>query len=201
MRLAFASVLIVVLGSCALIERIRPGPTLAPLISASFLSVRLIAGDASDAQERARVSQLRDAIAGALPDAWATATRGRGRLSIRTDADIDVKLDGTAGTSAFAQHTRGGKVISRTIVVHTLDGSRRLTLPELVATTLHELGHIWCCFGPGTSEGHWTDTPLSFSPIGLMGSPMVCQASRGADPVCPNVFSDRELAELFTIRP
>ena len=105
-------------------------------------------------------------------------------------------LEGTNGTSALTQHTRGGKVTSRTIAVHTIDGSRRLTLSELVATTLHELGHIWCCFGPGTSGGHWTYAPAGFSAVGLMYSPMRCDVPAGGDPVCPSVFSDRELAQM-----
>jgi hypothetical protein len=163
--------------------------------------VRLVAGDASDAQERARLPQLRDALAGALPDAWAAATQGRGKLALRTDGDIDVKLDGTSGTSALTQHTRAGRVVSRTIVVHTIEDGRRLAVSELMSTTLHELGHIWCCYGAGTVDGHWAEKPQSYSPVGLMSSPMICQVSRGADPVCPTMFSERELGELFRTAP
>ena len=183
-------------SSCGAIGSLRPGPTIAPLISAAFLSVHLFIGDQGDAQERARIPELRDAIAAALPDAWATATAGRGQLSLRTDGDIDVELDGTNGTSALTQHSSGGRVTSRRIAVHTIDGSRRLTVPELMATVLHELGHIWCCFGPGTKDGHWADTPADFSNVGLMYSPMTCRVSKGSDPVCPTVFSERELAEM-----
>src|SRR5438552_4070081 len=124
------------------------------------------------------------------------STRGRGKRALRTDADIDVKLDGTSGTSALMQHKLGGRVVSQTITVHSVEGSRRLTLPELMATTLHELGHIWCCFGSGTQDGHWSDTPPSFSSVGMMYSPMTCQVAAGTDPVCPTVFSDRALAGL-----
>jgi hypothetical protein len=183
-------------SSCGVIGSLRPGPTIAPLISAAFLSVHLFVGDQGDAQERSRLPDLRDAIAAALPTAWATATAGRGQLSLRTDGDIDVELDGTNGTSALTQHSSGGRVTSRTIAVHTVDGNRHLTVPELMATVLHELGHIWCCFGPGTKDGHWADTPSGFSSVGLMYSPMTCQVSRGSDPVCPTVFSERELAEM-----
>ena len=196
MRALLVAAMIVSATSCGVIGALRPGPTVSPLISASFLSVHLFVGDQGDSQEHARLPQLRDAIAGALPGAWETATRGRGQLSLRTDADIDVELDGTNGTSALTQHSRGGRVTSRTIAVHTIDGSRRLTVPELISTTLHELGHIWCGFGPGTKDGHWADAPTAYSPVGLMSSPMICQVSRGADPVCPTTFSDRELAEL-----
>jgi len=107
-----------------------------------------------------------------------------------------VELDGTNGTSALTQHSTGGKVTSRKIAVHTVDGNRHLTVPELMATVLHELGHIWCCFGPGTKDGHWAETPTDFSSVGLMYSPMNCRASRGSDPICPSVFSERELAEM-----
>ena len=191
--LAFALILT---SSCGVIGSLRPGPTIAPLISAAFLSVHLFVGDQGDAQERSRIPELRDEIAAALPNAWATATAGRGHLSLRTDGDIDLELDGTDGTSALTQHSSGGRVISRKIAVHTVEGQRRLTIPELMATVLHELGHIWCCFGPGTKDGHWSDTPTDSSSVGLMYSPMTCRVSKGSDPVCPTLFSERELAEM-----
>lgn len=198
MRLLLALVLVAA-GSCGVFA--RPGPTVTPLISAAFLSVRLVTGGASDAQERSRLPALRDALAGALPDAWATATGGRGRLVLRTDADIDVELDGDAGTSALTQHKRDGKIVSRTIAIHTLDGGRRLSGAEVMATALHELGHIWCCYGPGTKDGHWADAPTAFSSVGLMYSPMTCTVAPDADPVCPSVFGDRELAEMRLTSP
>ena len=188
--------LLVVAPACSALGALRAGPTIAPLISAAFLSVHLVSGDTPDAQERARLTLIRDSLAGALPDAWATATRGRGKLAIRTDADIDVKLDGSSGTSALTEHTLGGRVLSRTIVVHTIEGGRRLSVPELLSTTLHELGHIWCCFGAGTASGHWTDAPSGFSSVGLMYSPMTCRVTPGSDPICPTTFSDRELATM-----
>jgi hypothetical protein len=195
-KAAALAIALICASSCGVIGSLRPGPTIAPLISAAFLSVHLFVGDPGDAQERPRIPQLRDAIAAALPNAWATATAGRGLLSLRTDGDIDVELDGTNGTSALTQHSSGGRVTSRRIAVHTIDGSRPLTVPELMATVLHELGHIWCCFGPGTKDGHWADTPTEFSSVGLMYSPMTCRVTRGSDPICPSVFSERELAEL-----
>jgi len=196
MKAASFALLLLFASSCGVIANLRPGPTIAPLISAKFLSVHLFVGDTGDAQEKARLPGLRDSIAGALPSAWATATGGRGQLALRTDADIDVELDGTGGTSALTQHKLGGRVVSRTIAVHTMDGSRRLSAAELIVTALHELGHIWCCFGPGTTDGHWSDTPTGFSSVGLMYSPMTCTVTRGSDPVCPSAFSDRELAEM-----
>ena len=201
MKAAAFALMVVFASSCGVIASLRPGPTIAPLISAKFLSVHLVVGDTGDAQEKARLPGLRDSLAGALPGAWATATGARGQLSIRTDADIDVELDGSGGTSALTQHTVGGKIVSRTIAVHTVEGSRRLSVSELLVTTLHELGHIWCCFGPGTKDGHWTDTPSGFSSVGLMYSPMTCTVTPGSDPICPTIFSDRELAEMHLTGP
>ena len=201
MRAAAFALMLVCASSCGVIASLRPGPTIAPLISAAFFSVHLFIGDNGDAQEKARLPAVRDSIAGALPAAWATATSGRGQLTLRTDADIDVELDGAGGTSALTQHQLGGRIVSRTIAVHTIDGSRRLSVPELIVTTLHELGHIWCCFGPGTKDGHWADTPTAFSSVGLMYSPMTCTVTPGSDPVCPTIFSDRELAEMHLTAP
>src|SRR5919201_3420327 len=168
-------------SECGTLAGLRAVPTIAPFISAAFLSVHLFVGDAGDAPERARLPQLRDSIAGALPDAWSVATRRRGTLALRTDGDIDVELEGTSGTSALTQHKLGGRVLARTIAVHTVEGSRRLTLPELISTTIHELGHIWCCFGAGTQNGHWSDAPSGFSSVGITGSPMICQVAAGSD--------------------
>src|SRR2546426_6615287 len=176
---------------------LRAGPTIAPLVSARYLSVHLVMGDTADAQEKARLPALRDSLAGALPAAWATATQGRGQLFLRNEGDIDVELAGTNGTSALTQHTRGGKVTTRIITVHTIDGNRRLTIPDLMSTTLHELGHIWCCYGAGTSGGHLADPqPSGVSSIRLLYSTIRCQVSAGSEPVCPTAFSDRELTEM-----
>src|SRR5207245_4855210 len=123
---------------------LRAGPTIPPLISARYLSVHLVMGDTADAQEKARLPALRDSLAGALPAAWATATQGRGQLFLRNEGDIDIELAGTNGTSALTQHSRGGRVTSRTITVHTIDGHRRLAIPDLTATTLPEPGPIRC---------------------------------------------------------
>lgn len=193
MKLVAAFVLIIA-SSCGPLARAEP--TVPPLISAAFLSVHLFTSQGFDAEERSRLPGLRDTIAGALPGAWVTATGGRGQLVLRTDADIDIELDGSAGTSALTQHKRNGKVVSRTIVIHTLEGDRRLSTSELLTVAVHELGHIWCCYGEGTVDGHWTDAPQGFSSVGLMSSPMRCQAAPGNDPVCPSVFSDRELKEM-----
>src|SRR3989442_13255443 len=99
-------------------------------------------GDTDDAQEKARLPALGDSLAGALPAAWATATSGRGQLFLRNEGDIDVELAGTNGPSALTQPTRAGKVTSRIIPVRTIDGNRRLTIPDLMSTTLHALGPI-----------------------------------------------------------
>src|SRR5713226_1730 len=145
-KAAALALVLVFASSCSVIGSLRARPTIAPLISATFLSVHFFIAESGDAQERARLAQVRDSLAGALPAAWATATLGRGQLALRTDADIDVELDGTSGTSALTQHKLGGRVVSRIVAVHTIEGSRRLSVAELLVTTLHELGHIWCCF-------------------------------------------------------
>ena len=195
---AAALALLLILGtSCDVIGSLRPGPTITPLISARFLAVYLFTAEGSDA----RLLALRDTIAGALPGAWVTATGGKGQLSMRTDADIDVKLEATAGTSALTQHRRNGKVVSRTITIYTLESGRQLSATELVTVAVHELGHIWCCYGDGTVDGHWSDSPPEFSPVGMMSSPMRCQGTAGSEPVCPSRFSDRELKELGLTSP
>src|SRR6267142_3749252 len=125
MKAASFALVLLFASSCGVIANLRPGPTIAPLISAKFLSVHLFVGDTGDAQEKARLPGLRDSIAGALPSAWATATGGRGQLALRTDADIDVELDGTGGTSDRKSTRLNSSHMSRTIAVHTMDGSRR----------------------------------------------------------------------------
>src|SRR3989441_10507749 len=163
---------------------LRAGPTIAPLVSARYLSVHLVIGDTADAQEKARLPTLRDSLAGALPAAWAAATPGRGQLFMRNEGDIDVELAGTNGTSALTQHSRGGKVTTRTITVHTIDGNRRLTIPDLLSTTLHELGHIWCCYGAGTSGGHSAHPPPpGVSSLRLTYSPPPGPGGAGGGPV------------------
>src|SRR3989442_5810733 len=188
---------VALVGTTACGGLFRASPTIAPLISARYLSVHLVIGDTADAQEKARLPTLRDSLAGALPAAWATATQGRGQLFMRNEGDIDVELAGTNGTSALTQHSRGGKVTTRTITVHTIDGNRRLMIPDLLSTTLHELGHIWCCYGTGTSRGHsFGPQPAGFPPLCLIYPTIPCPGTAGSQPVCPNVFSDRELTEL-----
>jgi hypothetical protein len=177
----------------------RPTSTVAPLISAAVLSVHVFATTTGDAEERSRLPGLRDSIAGALPDAWATATGGRGKLSIRTDADIEVELNGSAGMSALTTHSRDGKLVSRMIVVHTVDG-RHLSVPEVMAVTLHELGHIWCCYGPGTTDGHWSDVQPTFQASGFMYSPIRCEVVAGSEPRCPTIFSEREVQAMGLTR-
>ena len=88
MKAASLALALIFASSCGVIGSLRPGPTIAPLISAAFLSVHLFVGDQGDAQERSRMPDLRDAIAAALPNAWASATAGRGQLSLRTDGEI-----------------------------------------------------------------------------------------------------------------
>src|SRR2546428_10671110 len=69
----------------------RAGPTLPPLISARDLSVRLVAGDAADAPEKARLPTPRDPLARAPPAAGATATQARGPRSPRHERATGVE--------------------------------------------------------------------------------------------------------------
>lgn len=171
-------------------------PTASPISASSFV-VRLRLGDSLDRLESTRLDLLSSSLRQLLPTYWQLATRERGRLRISDrDGDIEILLVGRPGTSIFEQHTRGGSVVSRSITVYTMEGARRLTVQELIATAVHELGHIWCCSGPGTVEGHWIDSPPVFIPVGILNSPMTCKVERDARVVCPYVFSDRELAQM-----
>ena len=72
---------------------------------------------------------------------------------------------------------------------------------------LHELGHIWCCFGPDAGpDAHWLQKipdPLlqGVDQYGLMTHPVTCLVKPGIES-CPNRFSDRELRTMgFTDIP
>ena len=74
--------MLVFASSCGVIAGLRPGPTIAPLISAAFFSVHLFVGDNGDAQENARLPGLRDSIAGALPAAFHVVPAKHGHIGI-----------------------------------------------------------------------------------------------------------------------
>ncbi|HYK99330.1 MAG TPA: hypothetical protein VEU77_13155 [Candidatus Acidoferrales bacterium] len=146
---------------------------------------------------------LRDAvvarITATLSDEWGKATRGLGHLRI-VDAsqDISIFVVGAKGTSVHRQSPRDE---SEDIEIFVQDDLGKTTPENAVATTLHELGHIWCCFGPEADQGgHWQvklrDPGLyGVDKYGLMTDPVLCLAF-GAVLSCPNRFSDREMRAL-----
>jgi hypothetical protein len=75
------------------------------------------------------------------------------------------------------------------------------TVENVIATTLHELGHIWCCRGAEADDGgHWKEKLrdpglYGVDKYGLMTDPVTC-VSFGAVISCPNRFSDREMRAL-----
>ena len=149
------------------------------------------------------LAPLRDAvvarITSTLSDEWGKATRGLGHLRI-VDAsqDISVFVVGAKGTSVHRQSPRDG---SEDIEIFVQDDLGKTTPENAVATTLHELGHIWCCFGPEADQGgHWQvklrDPGLyGVDKYGLMTDPVLC-LSFGVVLSCPNRFSDREMRAL-----
>jgi hypothetical protein len=122
----------------------------------------------SDGEDTARQ------LASALPEAWTTATGGRGRVSVRTDeADIHILVLNMPGLS-----TGGGRGITL-----RLPGARVGNAE--VRVLLHEIAHsLGCCFGEGANAGgHW----LLCDPTGEI----MCERGTRADR-----FSDRELRAL-----
>ena len=150
---------------------------------------------------------LRDAAAAkmkaTLASEWKSATRGLGSLEVvEQSPDITVYLVAARGTSVH----RGFDDGSQDVVVYVSDTFGPQSIENVVATALHELGHIWCCYGPGTypsgteQQGHWLTNERSpglygVDKYGLMTDPVTCIAF-GAILSCPNRFSDREMTAL-----
>ena len=145
---------------------------------------------------------LRDAalakMRATLGTEWKNATRGLGTVQlVDQSADITVFLVAGRGTSV----NRHGGDGSEDIVVYVSGEFGPKTVENIVATTLHELGHIWCCSGPDADDGgHWKvkerDPGLyGVDKYGLMTDPVTC-VSFGAVLSCPNRFSDREMRAL-----
>src|SRR5204862_8310600 len=93
-----------------------------------------------------RVSSLTK-VKATLATEWKSAARGLGSLVVADrSADITMFVVGARGTSV---HRRNPAVDSQDIVIYVSDqvlGMR--TVENNVAVALHELGHIWCCYGP-----------------------------------------------------
>ena len=129
---------------------------------------------------------------------WKSATRGLGGIQVvEQSADITIFVIAAHGISVHRRAADG----SEDIVVYVEGELGQKTVENTVATTLHELGHIWCCEGPDAdSGGHWKakqrDPGLyGVDKYGLMTDPVTCVAF-GAVLSCPNRFSDREMRAL-----
>lgn len=188
-------------------------------IVASALTVRVT----TDAPPREQVNvdpslvPRRDAsftrIKETLATEWKSATRGLGSLKVAdSSADITMFVIAARGTSV---HRTSPGDDSQDILIYVSDERGCLGAPPYacprttennVAVALHELGHIWCCRGPDTSEGHWLIKQVSpglygVDKYGLMTDPVTC-VSFGSVDSCPNRFSDREMVALgFTNFP
>src|SRR3954469_3437948 len=133
-----------------------------------------------------------------LPAEWAAATRGLGSLQIvDQSADMTVFVLAGRGTSV----NRLGADGSEDIVIYVSGEFGPKTVENVIATTLHELGHIWCCHGADADDGgHWKeklrDVGLyGVDKFGLMTDPVTC-VTFGPIVSCPNRFSDREMRSL-----
>jgi hypothetical protein len=161
--------------------RLNPDPSLVPLRDAA-------------------VAKMKSTLAAE----WKAATRGLGSLQVVDDsADITVFVYAARGTSV----NRLGHDGSEDILIYASDKFGPETVENLIATTLHELGHIWCCRGEGAKEGgHWQENLrdpglYGVDKYGLMTEPVTC-VTFGAIVSCPNRFSDREMRALgFTSFP
>jgi hypothetical protein len=177
---------------------------------ASALTVRL-STDSPPRESFAQVGSLvalRDAavarMRSTLSAEWKSATRGLGGLQVvEQSADITIFVLAAHGISV---HRRAGDG-SEDILVYVEGELGQKTVENTIATTLHELGHIWCCEGPeADGGGHWKtkerDPGLyGVDKYGLMTDPVTCVAF-GAVLSCPNRFSDREMRALgFTSFP
>jgi hypothetical protein len=150
---------------------------------------------------------LRDASAAkmvaTLAAEWRAATRGLGVLQVvDKSADITIYVVASKNTSHWVLGTDD----SQQIVVFVAGDIGVRNVDNNVAVALHELGHIWCCRGPDTSDGHWLTKQTSpglygVDKYGLMTDPVTC-VSFGSVLSCPNRFSDREMVALgFTSFP
>lgn len=133
-----------------------------------------------------------------LAAAWRRATRGLGTLTVVAEsADIVVSVIPARGTSG---HWRAADGTHR-VLLYVVDERGRPWAEGGMTAALHELGHIWCCWGPDAApDGHWTERradPLlrGVNQFGLMTDVVVCLA-RGAVMACPSQFSGRELAAM-----
>ncbi|MBM4420077.1 MAG: hypothetical protein FJ034_00520 [Chloroflexi bacterium] len=134
-----------------------------------------------------------------LPAAWSKATRGLGALRIDQDNPaVVIRVAAAVGTPSFTS----ARFQRDEVLIFAADGVGALTPRDTISITLQQLGYHWCCTGEGTLNGRWA-TPISegalvgLNEFGLMSGPLKCVAPRGGgEPLCPNVFSERELATM-----
>jgi hypothetical protein len=148
------------------------------------------------------LTPLRDAsvvkLKATLAGEWKAATRGLGSLKVvETSADIVIFVVAARGISVHRDAPDGSEDVE--LCVSGQLGP--LNVENNVAVALHELGHIWCCYGPGSDgAGHWAANETSpglygVDKYGLMTDPVTC-VRFGTILSCPNRFSDREMQAL-----
>ena len=143
-------------------------------------------------------------ITATLENEWKLATRGLGALTLApSSADIAVYVLPGRGTSVHATASDG----TQRVLAYVVGDLGPVSAENGVAVVLHELGHIWCCFGPEAGgDGHWLEKipdPLlqGVDRFGLMTHPVTCLIGAGFES-CPNRFSERELRTMgFTEIP
>ncbi|HEX6060526.1 MAG TPA: hypothetical protein VF001_00510 [Candidatus Limnocylindria bacterium] len=148
-----------------------------------------------------------DLLTRTLASEWSAATRGLSTVELVTTAPADIVLTVvTARTNSFL--SRSSADGSMAIFLFPADDGGILSADNFVAVALHELGHIWCCFGPEASaDGHWAQAiadPLlvGVDRFGLMNHPVSCIVFAAGVESCPNRFSERELRTMgFTQIP
>src|SRR5207302_128066 len=84
-------------------------------------------------------------INAALSNEWSLATRGLGSLNlVAASADIAIYVLPGHGTSFHSLAPDG----TQRILLYIVGDNGAISPENAVAVALHELGHIWCCFGP-----------------------------------------------------
>jgi hypothetical protein len=145
-----------------------------------------------------------EALQRSLALEWNAATRGLSTLELVTTATADMVITVLPGRSTSVHVTHGDG--SQAIFLYVADPSGVLTTDNIVAVALHELGHIWCCRGADSLDGHWATAvadPLlqGVDRFGLMNHPVQCIVF-GSIQSCPNRFSERDLRAMgFTRIP
>ena len=138
-------------------------------------------------------------LAATLADEWKSATRDLSRLElVSASADLTVKVIAAKAQSVHRFAPDGSEDVL-IYVADAPDGAR--AIENIVAVALHEIGHTWCCRGPGTTDGHWSEQQVSpgllgVDRFGLMNHPVNCLVVPTGFLSCPNKFSDRELRTM-----